>query len=188
VVDRDNWTPHDPRPFRKVDVNWGRLPYSDGQVDFLYSRHTLEDLDNPTHFCAEIKRVARAGYIETPSAAAEFCRGVDGGAPPYRGFYHHRCFVWQREGTLLLMPKLPIVEHIRIPPAEEQRLVDTLNDSPITWNNYHLWSGELRIAWVRVGNQDEYAALVWQAVQESIANALAFGEEHGIESARLLCE
>jgi hypothetical protein len=44
--------------------------------------HMLEDMYNPFPICAEMSRVAKAGYVETPSPVAELCRGVDGDKPP----------------------------------------------------------------------------------------------------------
>ena len=90
VVDMRRWETFGARTVHLVDLESELLPYTYKQVDFLYSRHTLEDLHNPLHLCREMNRVAKAGYIEVPSPASEFCRGVDGGKPHYRGYVHHR--------------------------------------------------------------------------------------------------
>jgi ubiquinone/menaquinone biosynthesis C-methylase UbiE len=47
------------------------LPYEDKEFDFVYCRHVLEDLIYPFRVIKEMQRVAKAGYIETPSPMAE---------------------------------------------------------------------------------------------------------------------
>jgi hypothetical protein len=74
-----------------LDLNQESLPYEDKSIDFIYCRHVLEDIYNPGWVCQEMSRVAKAGYIETPSPIAECCRGIDGGETPFwRGYIHHR--------------------------------------------------------------------------------------------------
>jgi hypothetical protein len=60
----------------------------------------MEDMGNPFLLIKEMERVAKAGYIETPSPIAEMGRGVDGSSPPFRGYHHHRFVVWVHEGEL----------------------------------------------------------------------------------------
>jgi hypothetical protein len=67
------------KPFRELNLNCDPLPYDDQEVAFVYCRHTLEDVDNPEHLLAEIKRVAKAGWIECPSPVSEVTRGVSEG-------------------------------------------------------------------------------------------------------------
>jgi len=61
-------------------------PFGDGQFDFAVCSHTLEDLRDPVSVCAELNRVARAGYIEVPSRLEEQSWGVHG---PWVGWTHH---------------------------------------------------------------------------------------------------
>src|SRR5450759_1474081 len=42
-------------------------PYKDKEFDFVICSHLLEDVRDPLWVCAEIQRVGKAGYIETPS-------------------------------------------------------------------------------------------------------------------------
>ncbi len=65
-------------------------PFADRQFDFAVCSHTLEDLRDPIRVCAELNRVARAGYIEVPSRLEEQSWGVIG---PYVGWSHHRWLV-----------------------------------------------------------------------------------------------
>jgi hypothetical protein len=47
------------------------LPFRDGAFAFVIASHIAEHIDDPVGFCHELQRVARAGYIETPSVLAE---------------------------------------------------------------------------------------------------------------------
>lgn len=58
------------RPFVLCDA--ARLPFRDGSVDFVIASHIAEHVDEPETFCAELARVAVAGYIETPSPLADY--------------------------------------------------------------------------------------------------------------------
>jgi hypothetical protein len=51
----------------------------------------LEDVRDPIWVCAELQRVAKAGYIEVPSRILEKCLGVEN--PTYAGYVHHRWLV-----------------------------------------------------------------------------------------------
>lgn len=73
------------------------FPFDDGSIDFVVCSHTLEDIRDPIWVCSEMQRVARAGYIETPSRLEEQAYGVQG---PWVGWGHHRWLVEEREGSL----------------------------------------------------------------------------------------
>lgn len=78
----DTWVVHDicsPGPF----------PFPDKMFDFVVCSHTLEDVRDPIRVCAEMIRVGRAGYIETPSRLVEQTRGFGGQV----GASHHRWLV-----------------------------------------------------------------------------------------------
>jgi ubiquinone/menaquinone biosynthesis C-methylase UbiE len=65
----------DKRPFVVAD---GRaLPFKDKSFDFVFTSHILEHVDDPYAFVAELARVARGGYIETPSELGEKIFGWD---------------------------------------------------------------------------------------------------------------
>lgn len=65
-------------------------PFTDDQFDFAVCSHTLEDVRDPIRVCAELNRVARAGYLEVPSRLEEQSWGVVGG---HVGWSHHRWLV-----------------------------------------------------------------------------------------------
>lgn len=47
------------------------LPFRDGAFAFLIASHIAEHVEDPAGFCREMSRVARAGYVETPSPLAD---------------------------------------------------------------------------------------------------------------------
>jgi hypothetical protein len=47
------------------------LPFRDGGIDYVIVSHLAEHIEDPEPFCVELARVARAGYIETPSPLAD---------------------------------------------------------------------------------------------------------------------
>lgn len=84
-------------------------PFADEQFDFALCSHTLEDVRDPLWVCAELVRVARAGYIELPSRLEEQSWGVEG---PFAGWSHHRWLVDMREGSIEFVAK-PHAMHAR---------------------------------------------------------------------------
>ena len=48
------------------------LPFKDKSFDFAIASHIAEHIDDPVKFCAEIQRVSKGGYIETPGPLTEF--------------------------------------------------------------------------------------------------------------------
>lgn len=95
----ETWTVHD-----VCSAPW---PFADGYFDFSICSHLLEDVRDPLTVCSELRRVSRAGYIETPSRLREIFAKARlvrlkalFGIYPEVGFYHHRWFV-EREGTHL---------------------------------------------------------------------------------------
>jgi len=91
------------------------LPYPDKSFDFVYCRHVLEDMRDPTLLMKEMSRVGKGGYIECPSPLVEISRGVDGSLAgenkpaPWRGYLHHNYVVWPGAGQLNFVSKYPIV-------------------------------------------------------------------------------
>lgn len=66
-------------------------PFPDKFFDFAICSHTLEDIRDPLFVCSELNRVAKRGYIETPSRLAETCRGWESEA--IAGLSHHRWLI-----------------------------------------------------------------------------------------------
>jgi hypothetical protein len=65
-------------------------PFDDGHFDFAVCSHTLEDVRDPIWVCAELQRVAKAGYVEVPSRLEEQSWGVHG---EWAGWSHHRWLI-----------------------------------------------------------------------------------------------
>jgi hypothetical protein len=67
-------------------------PYADDYFDVSICVMTLEDVRDPIWVCQELSRVARRGYIETPSLLGEL-KWRDVGDSGFVGHQHHRWFV-----------------------------------------------------------------------------------------------
>jgi hypothetical protein len=59
----------DNKPFLLSDIH--ALPFRDKGLDFVYCSHVLETVENPLRACAEIMRVGKRGFIETPTAGKD---------------------------------------------------------------------------------------------------------------------
>jgi SAM-dependent methyltransferase len=93
---KDTWTQAD-----FMDARF-RLPFPDKFFDFSVCGHTVEDLENPGPLLAELRRVSRAGYIETPSRLSEQTRGSRDRMTSAQGHPHHHWIV-EAEGNQLLL-------------------------------------------------------------------------------------
>src|SRR5215467_7212946 len=167
----------DPAKLVKCDIATEPLPFPDKSFNFVYCRHVLEDMWNPFHLCKEMERVAKAGYIETPSPIAELCRGVDGGAPPYRGYHHHRWVVWATAADLRFVTKYPVVEYLGI---DGDRLASLLRH-PRYWNTYYLWEDSIDVRHMQsplhYNIPTQYTGLLNGAVQYTLQETSAFFAE-----------
>lgn len=179
-----DWQPRphlEGKPVYHLDLNSEPLPYADQSVDFIYCRHVLEDMYNPMWLCQEINRVAKAGYIETPSPIAECCRHVDGGSPNFRGYIHHRYLVWNDGDVLSFLPKYPVIEHLDFG-EDETFLIETLNTGSLHWNIYFTWTGQFT---TRLYQHDQdfkvqvnYDILIAQALETSYLANLDWATQH----------
>jgi len=126
----------------KIDIDYEKIPFSDNIFDFIYCRHVLEDIQNPMNAFNEITRVCKTGYIETPSPLIEFSTNVDCGETPYRGYIHHRYFVWSdiKNNTLYFLPKYPIIEYLNVSDSFLKKINKIVNKYPVYWNNYYVWN------------------------------------------------
>lgn len=55
----------DGKPVIICDIS--TLPFIDGAFDYVVAAHVLEHVDDPIKACLELQRVAKAGFIETPT-------------------------------------------------------------------------------------------------------------------------
>jgi hypothetical protein len=182
-VEYDEWPNLAGKTVRRVDVENEPLPYADKSIDFIYCRHTIEDLDHPALLLREMNRVAKAGYLETPSPMVELCRGVAG---ELRGYFHHRWFVWANHGTLMLLPKFSAVERLEFSSDYDIRLVALLNNTPACWNTYFPWTGGFTFRVLKQHRDfapTRYHEQINAAVGSVYANAGEFVRTFGLEAA-----
>lgn len=87
-----------------IQANVEALPFKGRSFDYVYASHVLEHTEDPAAACSELMRVAKAGYIETPSPFYE--QGYNFPHPD-RGWPFHRWFIWLRDDqTLIFEPKI----------------------------------------------------------------------------------
>jgi SAM-dependent methyltransferase len=115
-----------------------RLPFRRHTIDFAICSHVLEHVDSPERAAAELSRVARAGYAETPAYGKDTLVGSG---------RMHRWQVVEFEGTMHFF-------------QYSQRQLEANVESPMMriWTNeqFHPWP---RFFWER---QDVFnACLVW---------------------------
>lgn len=132
-----------------IDMGVDKIPVDDNYFDFVFCRHVLEDLNNPLDAFNEIKRVAKNGYLETPSPQIEALL-IGGWNNPRlhkgRGWHHHRFLLWSEvsTNTLYALPKYPLLDFIQ--PASvfghrdtERQAVELCSTYSNMWNNYYAW-------------------------------------------------
>ena len=114
-----------------------------GNIDFVYCRHVMEDIQNPDFACKNLFRISKNGYIETPSPIVEILKNIDVFplANSYRGYIHHRYLVWTElsTNTLWFMPKFPLIDHIKLDNNLENQLINLVNNNKYYWNNMYYW-------------------------------------------------
>lgn len=100
------------KKFVQLDITKEKLPFKDKEFDVCLCTHVLEDLYNPFLVIDEMSRVAKRGYIATPS------RGVDmefshynltdwlTGARRQPGHSHHHWFFENKSDQLYVVPKI----------------------------------------------------------------------------------
>lgn len=96
--DRENWHVGD----ICTHEAWHR--FADNEFDFVICSHTLEDVRDPIVVCAQMNRVGKAGYIETPSRFRECARS--GADDVFPGWEHHRWLVDVVDRCLIFTPKM----------------------------------------------------------------------------------
>jgi hypothetical protein len=85
-------------------------PIEDKAFDFATCSHLLEDVRDPIWICSELRRIAKAGYIEVPSRVVEQSKGVEN--PRHAGFYHHRWLITRGRNSLEFRHKPHVLHSI----------------------------------------------------------------------------
>lgn len=130
-----------------VDIDFESLPFENNTFDYVYSRHTMEDIYNPYFAIKEMFRVSKKGYIETPSPLVETFKNVDSLSfvqrkISYSGYIHHRFILYTdiETNTLYILPKYPIIEFFAYSDENTyNKLKKMLESSELYWNNYYFW-------------------------------------------------
>jgi len=78
-----------------IQADGEKLPFKDNEFSYVMSNHVLEHTENPEAFLKEQMRVAKKGYIETPSIIGEYLF-------PKKS---HRWLVLELDNKLVLMDK-----------------------------------------------------------------------------------
>jgi hypothetical protein len=109
-----------------------RLPFRDKAFDYVIASHILEHMDDPVSFAAELQRVGKAGYIETPTVLCE----------SLTPFKFHLWYVWSSGNKILMKSKTKPIEFQAL--AEQGRTF--IKDVRIT---KHWWSDHffMRFFW-----------------------------------------
>lgn len=128
--------------FINVDIDYEKIPFYDKNLYLSYSRHTLEDIQNPKNVFDEMVRTSLNAYIETPSPLCEITKSIDlFGKCDWRGYNHHRYIIWSNieNNTLYFLPKYPIIEILKYNDLFLNKIKYILNNYPIYWNNYYIF-------------------------------------------------
>jgi glycosyltransferase involved in cell wall biosynthesis len=117
-----------------------RLPLRDGSFDFVIARHTLEHVADPEAVAAEMTRVARRGFSDSPNSIWE----------PLLGFPPHLWLIDVEDGALVFRRR----PWVRGPLGNPLRPF-WWYDAPVRYdfelryrnvfNAQHLWEGEMRV-------------------------------------------
>jgi hypothetical protein len=144
-------------------------PFADDQFDFAVCSHTLEDVRDPVYVCAELSRVARAGYIEAPSRLEEQSWGVIG---DHVGWSHHRWLVDVGADAIEFVAK-PHVIHanpdFHFPPGVADVLTDAERIQSLFWEGGFAYREQL---FLDAGELDAYLAAPVVAHREELVARL----------------
>jgi hypothetical protein len=111
-----------------------QLPIRDQSIDFVIASHIAEHVDDPVSFCRELQRVAKAGYIETPSPLFEWLFDIE----------YHSWKVSARGQTITFTPKSPRPDWVVAVTEPIYKLYFAGQPSP-TRSTYGLPAGRLGI-------------------------------------------
>ena len=158
--------------YKVCDFSTEMLPYKDKEFDFVYGRHVLEDLNNPVNLLQQCKRVAKAGYFETPSPYIEVQKEVEGEKCIHKGYHHHFSYIWTNGNQINILHKYPYSEYIDFKVDE-----DAIKD-PFTWNNYFMWENDFEIQhWQHEKNFTtikDYPNLILNGINQGLQHSINF--------------
>jgi SAM-dependent methyltransferase len=132
----------DSRPFVLADGQ--ALPFRDHAFDYCICMHVLEHVDDPAQMLREMQRVARAGYIETPTELHDYLFAV----PPYTTI--HKSYVNLIGDELVITRKrTEIAEHrfahlLDYLRREDAFLERWMEKRPHLFTTQYYWQGEIK--------------------------------------------
>jgi len=185
------------KDYIELDIDIDRFPFENKFFDFVYSRHTLEDIQNPDFCMSEIIRVSNSGYIETPSPLIEVTKGVDASSKTlnYAGYIHHRYIVWSdiEKCEIYFLPKYnSIIDNFFEPNNDiKVNMFNIINNYPVYWNNYFIWDNKTpKIIMYKNGVNfgvknhmiHDYINLLYKAIDISIKNTNYFFNNYFIDN------
>lgn len=97
--------------FVRVDLMRQKLPFKDKEFDFCFCTHTLEDLPYPFLIMDEMSRVAKSGFVATPSMGMDITfshfdlTDWATGARRVPGYSHHKWMFYVKKGVIQVLPK-----------------------------------------------------------------------------------
>lgn len=167
-----------------IDIDEEPLPFLNKEIDFIYSRHVIEDIQNPNFALQEIIRCSKSGYIETPSPLIEITKGVDlyFGSEKCGGYLHHRYIIWAdiEKCEIFFLPKYSSIIDNFLQIQNFHSYYNLVNNQPLHWNNYFFWKDKTpKIKMYKNGVNfhltiDNYIKLLNEAIDVSIKNAEFF--------------
>jgi hypothetical protein len=167
-----------------IDIDEETFPFENKEFDFIYSRHVLEDIQNPNFALKEIIRCCNSGYIETPSPLIEITKGVDCGlkSDKYSGYIHHRYIIWSdiENCEIYFLPKYSSIIDNFIELYNPIEFYKIINEQPLSWNNYFIWKDKQpKIIMYKNNinfnlNVENYIHLLNEAINKSIINTNYF--------------
>ena len=127
------------RPIIEADGQF--LPFADGAFDYVICAHVLEHVEDPKQLIAELTRVARRGYIETPSEIGE----------RIYGWHYHRWIVNLIDGRLTLQKNNQ--------KPQFGQLFHTLASEDKHWKRFHITHHNLFLVQYEWENKIDYEIL-----------------------------
>eukprot|EP01037_Dinobryon_pediforme_P007462 gene7462-7526_t len=163
---------------RFLQADGEHLPFKDQEFDYVICRHVLEHVDDPIQFVKEQARVAKRGYMETPSLLGEYIAPKES----------HRWLIQDIDNKLVLYDKEVLqfkpwmdfgeVFLYYLPKTSIGFKILERTHAPIITINYE-WENEIEIL---VNPQDEYYMNHFiKPWDESICDKLLIKRSYGRE-------